>query len=427
MSVNRETPNPLSGGKPPKTSRPTSTAACGSAPGSGTGGHGKKVSRVLRVQVRDLSHEDWLDLLLLSRESARFCNATMADYYARELGYAHPDGKSVFVRMKQRLSGDVRVALGGEVRARWRMNKKDILSGKSRVAEFTEKRALVCRGEHMDRGKRKRHAWIWSDGTDHYLNVGLVGKDSERIVGFAGADFIWGRRGERHQLKLWWKPQVDERHRPLMESLAIGETRLLKVSLVFERPGRKVFALLTYEKFEPAVEPGSRHATLGPLEPDGSLWLRIEKGPRKNYTDWVHRLIAKKEHWAGLTARIRARTRRTGKGHRQKYRSQLLKAGSFTAYAHGQLHELSALIVKDLTAHGVGYLTVAPVTHQDLPMAELVEKLTYKADAEGITIERLDPKQEPTMQALESFVSRRERSLAAKKRALRVLREKEAI
>lgn len=424
MSVGQGTPNSLRGADAPD-SRPTSTAACGSAPGPRTQGcvEIRKVPRILRVRLIDLTHEDWLDLLLLARESARFCNATMADFYARELGYAAPNGESVFVRFKQRLSGDVRVALGREAFTQWRMRKHEILRGDGRLAFFTDKRALVCRAEHLSHGKRQRHAWIWSDDRAHYLSICLIGRDSERVIGCKNGKLQWGRRGERHNLKLWWKPQIDERHRPVMDGLAAGVVRLLKVSFIFERPGKKVFALLTYEKDEPIINPGSASATLGPLEPDGSLWMRVEGGNRYNYTHWVHELIAKKEHWAGLAETIRSRTRRAGPGAKQDYRRALLKAGSFSKWAHGRLHQLSADIVKSLVTANVGHLTIAPIAYQDLPMAELEEKLKYKAAENGITIERLDPNDKPTSQAMERAVSRSERSAAKVRRALRVVRE----
>jgi hypothetical protein len=278
----------------------------------------------------------------------------------------------------------------------------------------------------MSKGRRQRHAFIWSDGADHFLNILLCGNKSERIVGVKSGkklEYEWGARGERHQLKLWWKPQIDERNRPLMEGLASGAMRLLKVSFVFERPGKKIFAMLTYEKEVSVTAAGGAEATLGPLEPDGSLWLRVDNGPRHNHTDFVHELIHKKDHFEGILKRLRARMRRSGSGHRQDYRRGLLRAGSFSRWASGRIHQASAKIVAQLVDANVGRVTIAPISLGELPMHELEEKLKYKLTERGIEIVRLDPKDKTTMQSLERMAAKRGKRIAQGKRGLRMLRE----
>jgi hypothetical protein len=422
--MNQESPNPLTGEQSPNM-RPTSPAAYGSALDSGAGEHAhlQKVSRVLRVQLLDLTYADWLDLLFLSRESAQFCNATLADHFARDLGYVPPNGESVFRRFAGRLSGDVRVALGREAFTQWRMHKYKVLRGEQRLAFFGEKRSLVCRAEHMSKGKRQRHGRVEFSGSNYYLNIRLVGKSGERIIAVNGKDIEWGKKGERHRLKLWWKPQVDERIAPVMDGLASGETRLLKVSFVFKRPGRKIYVLLAYEKIIEIPESGAKHATLGPLEQDGTLWLRIDGERPHNYTHWIHELLSKKEHFEDIVQRIRLRTKRSGPKHRQAYRHQLLKAGNFSNWAHGRLHQMSADIVKKLLRADVGCLTVAPMSVGELPMYELEEKLKYKLQEIGITLDRLDPKDKTTEQAFGRILGKREGSAARAKKALRTLRQ----
>lgn len=423
--MNQESPNPLNGEQSPEYTRPTSTAECGSALDSGTGGHAELVTvpRVLTVEIRDLDHAQWLDLLLLSRECAMFCNATIADHFARELGYGAPTGGSVFRRFAGRLSGDVRVALSREARTQWRMHKTKILRGEGGFPFFNEKRSLVCRAEHMSKGKRQRHAWIERIGKEHFLNIRLIGKNGEQVVGASKDGFTYGRKGERHLLKLWWKPQIDERNAPVMNGLASGDIRLLKVAITFKRPGKKVMARLAYEKRIELPPAGARKATIGPLLPDGTLWLKIGDRPLTNYASYIHRLIQMKEHFEGLRQRIRARTKRSGTRHQQARRKALVNLGTFSAWSRGYLHQMSADIVGRLEKGGVGFLTIAPISLGELPLSALEEQLKYKCAERNIAIERMDLKDETTMAIVEKGVAKKRATVAKGKKALRVLRE----
>lgn len=410
--VNQAPPNPSEGALEgaPFTTR-TSAAANGSVLDSGTAGRTEiiMVPRVLRVQLDALTDEQWGELRSLACEAAQFCNACLADSYMRARGYTAPDQMSVFRRAAGHLSGDVRVALAREAFTAWKRHGAKIVAGVQRLAEFQADRALVCRAEHMSKGRRQRHAWVTRVGDQYRLVVRLVGK----------------AYGTRHEYALWWKPQSDEYISPVLERLVAGSTRLLKISMLFERPGRKVFVLLTYEAALAVPPPGERHATFGPLESDGTLWLRIEGANGRqidtNYTDRVARLLHMKEHFSGIHARLRLRLRRSGAGHRQASRRALVKAGHFSAWAHGVLHAWSHEIIDQCRRAGVGHLAVAPIAVGELPMAELEMKVKYKAAEHGILMSRLDVAERSTARAIARPIDKRRRSLYAKRKALRIL------
>jgi hypothetical protein len=286
-----------------------------------------------------------------------------------------------------------------------------MLSGAQRLAEFQADRVLVCRAEHMSKGRRQRHAMIVRDGAGYALSIRLVKAAT----------------GPRHLFPIRWKPQADDYVSPVIDALASGETRLLKVSIKFERPGRKVFALLTYEKIVSVPATPSGTATLGPLEADGTCWLRLEpvagRQARVNYTDRVHRLLAMKLHFAGIHRRLRGRTKRTGRGHQQRYRQALVKAGSFSAWAKGPVQTWSADVIAACRRHEIGTLQIAALLHHDLPMFALVEQVTYKAAAAGIAVVALDVATPTTDRAIARPVEKQRQGIAAQRKALATLRK----
>lgn len=404
-------PNP-SGEANTSTSRPTSAAVNGHAHNHRTAGARiVTVPRSLRVQLVGLDDKQWLELRSLARESARFCNLVLADHFVRAMGY--PDHEvSAFRRSSDKLSGDVRVALAREAFTTWRRNGRLIKSGDERLGLFRLDRALVCRGEHMSKGVRQRHAVITWNGTEFSLSLRLV---PEKV-------------GGRHEFKLWFKPQNESYVTPILHRFASGDLRLLKVSFKFERPGRKIFAFLSYRLDVHVPAFGSRRATIGPLEENGEVWLRIESesGRLRNfcYSHKIARLIHVKEHFAGIQARIRRTRRKTGPKHKRDYRNQLIKSGSFSEWANSYfLHEWSREIVGELASGGVGYLAIGPMAFGELPMANLIEKIKSKCDAAGIELVPFDPVENTSKQAIDRPVARKRRSIANKRKALSVLKE----
>lgn len=367
------------------------------------------VSRVLRVQIENLSDAAWSDLRLLAADCARFCNAKMADLYTAALGYTMP--VTTERRAAGRLSGDVYVALAREAFAKWRQHGKRILAGVQRLAEFQADRAIVCRGEYMDRGRRRRCALIVRTGDRYQLVLRLVKADT----------------GPRSVFDLRWKPQQDEWMAPIIDGIAAGDVRMVKVSLIFERPGRKVFALLTIQKPITVPAAGSRRATLGPLESDGSLWLRMD-GPdgrpiNRPYTDRIMRIVAMKEHFAGIHRRLKHRARRHDRGTRAQYRRALIKAGSFGAWLPGVLHQWSRDIVAACRDAGTGELAIGPLTFQDLPMAMLIEQIKYKASEAGMIVVPFDPAATTTSRAIKRPIAKQADTIQRRRKALLALKE----
>lgn len=394
--------------------RPTSTAAHGMAGQEPTAGAPRRVRalRSLRVQLEGIDGSGWAELRQLATEGARFNNALIGAWYAEALGAPAPD-VSPFRSAAGRLSGDVRVALRSEALTQWRRHKRRVLAGAQRVPFFEADRALVCRGEHMDRGRRRRHAILTRDAQDVYwLALRL------RSV----------RAGDAHRFRLWWRPDLDDYLGPVIEGLARGETRLLKVAVIFDRPGQKVYALLSYEIERDVPPSGARRATLGPIEPDGALWLRVEGADGHlvtiNNTGAISKLLSMRTHFDGILQRLRRHLRRSGRGHRAAYRRQLVRAGSFDAWSEGPLHMMARQIIDVCARHGVGTLTVAGLLHQGLPMYRLITRLTEKGSLAGVAVsETVDPANPTTYRAIVQPVARRGRNIGARRRALSVLKE----
>lgn len=408
-------------------------AATGDLADSQTAGRAKSltVPRVLRVELQALPDEDWHQLRALAQQASRFGNALLADKYAQAKGYTPRNDQSAFIREGGGLSGDVRVAIQGEVQAVWARHSKKILIGEQRLALFDATRVLVCRAGQMSvehrrscqaerrRGRpstcacphrARRCIWIYREGSQYVMSGRLLAEPKPRQT-----------------FRLRWKPQSDAYISPMLERLADGKTRLLKVSWQFERPGRKVFALLTYEAHVIVPPAGQRHATFGPIEPNGECWLRVDGDDGRwiqvNYTNRVKQLIEMKLHFEAIYDRLKRGWRKAGPRALQEKRRALVRSGSFSAWAHGPLHAWSADIIARCQRHGVGYLAIGDSLYQGLPMARLQAMLTYKAEATGIHLAPFDPMDGTTDRAVKRPVEKQRRSIVAKHKALKTLRK----
>jgi hypothetical protein len=375
------------------------------------------VSRVLRVQLAPLPDAEWTALRALARDASRFCNAFLAQMYCA--GTMDGEARTAMAKLAYRhasrvaggrLSGDVAVALSREAWTTWRKQGARVLSGAQRLACFDADRALVCRAEHWSKGRRQIHARMLADADGYRLSVRFLAK----------------RTGDRQEFAVVVPPVSDDYQRPVLEGFVDGRIRLLKITVVFERPGRKVFALLTYEKPLLAVAPGAATATFGPLEPDGTLWLRWEREGRpqsRNYTQDIARLSAMKLHYDGIRRRLRAQLRRSGPGHRHDFRRVLVKAGSFSQWARGVLHQWSAEIVRLCQKEQLGTLAIAPLEGQELPMAILIDLLRYKCLQAGITVTRIDIAAASGERAITRPVEKQRRQYQKMRTALAVLKD----
>jgi transposase len=100
-----------------------------------------------------------------------------------------------------------------------------------------------------------------------------------------------------------------------------------------------------------------------------------------------------------------------------------VKAGSFGAWAHGECHRLSADVVQVCRTQGVGTLAIAPLEGQELPMAEVIEKLTYKCAEAGIGVTRIDPATASGERAVVRPTAKQGRNVRRARAALHVLTE----
>jgi hypothetical protein len=324
----------------------------------------------------------------------------LADFFAKAMGYHHD--VPAYKRLKRTLSSAVRDAVNREALAIWRKHGRAITGGSQRLAMFSAEKALVARG---------KLARVLFDGHSYTLSIRLVGED----------------KGPAHVMPLWWKPQNETYITPALQQISSQSNCLKKVTFLFERRTRKMFALLCYMRTLTVPEPGQREAALGPLEQDGALWMRMTRADGRpitvNYTNRVERLIHMKLHFAGLIKRLRHRTRRTGRGHKQAYRRALVRAGSFSRWADDMLHQWSKEIIDHCVQNGVGCLRIGPIEHQDLPMARFKLMIEYKAVQKGIIIERFDPAVKEVERSVTQPIERQRKKLVAQRKALATLRE----
>jgi hypothetical protein len=200
--------------------------------------------------------------------------------------------------------------------------------------------------------------------------------------------------GEVTRLPVWMPALRKDRWlADLLATLHAGDWPITKATIQFERPGRKVFARLTYERPVPTAETREGQATLGPVEADGALWLRAN-GRTLSLSDRVYHLRTMKDHYAGILARLR---RDLGKrGRRQDHRRAVLRAGTFERWSEGPLHVLSRMIVDWCVRERIATLVWAIGEDGSLPWDRLSRLVCYKAQEAGLAVSQITPSAAPT-------------------------------
>lgn len=329
---------------------------------------GNVVSRVVRVPLERPDDADWRDLVALARESAQLANRLMVAWAAEAFGWPRPTEPSAVVQFKGRLSGDAYVAVTGEAKGVWQRLRAKVLRGDQRLPMFASDRSLVVRGRYAGGAGGVR---IEPDADGYSIRLLLRGKDHGGWSTYAV-----------------WTPALhkDRYLSNLLMRMASGEYRCSKVTVQIDVRRRKLYALCAYDRPVPSRASGRRTATLGPLEPDGSLLLRSARTTR-DFSREVYEIQSKKEHFEGIVRRFR-RTLGHGPRWRQVYRRNL--PPSYQQWADGKLHQLSAAMIAWLVQESVGHLTIRPLGDGDWPAHRLESMLTYKAQHAGIVVDVTD-------------------------------------
>lgn len=311
--------------------------------------------RTLKVPIVKIEDQLWIDLRRLAYKCSRFGNNLLAESYAQMSGLEFK--RKAYTDWNEELSSSVRDAISRECVGIWRRNGKKILRGEQRLAIFRANRALVVR----DRGIK-----LSKDGDKYNLSLRVLPKD----------------QGTSTTLEIWINHR-DKRFLHCLDRLDSGVYQIAKATLVFERPGRKVFVLLSYSKPDSGLSAvGTKTAIL--LQDVKGLRLTLN-GRRVSLDNWVHLLTSLKSNYSQIQERLRMHLGKRGYWH--KLRRSLVKAGNFKEAAEYQLHNLSRYIANWCYQNGVSKLDwqVDPIW-KDLPWHRLKLLLDYKCLEYGIEI-----------------------------------------
>ena len=314
----------------------------------------KTLNRVCRIPLEIPSVEKWRELRELSFHCAHFGNHLLTELYAQAKGLA---GLHPYTDYRDLLSAYVRDAVGRDCTGIWRRLGRQILKGEQTLARFSAHRALVVRGEGVVLQHIGEQALA--------LRVRLHPRNTEPTV-----------------LPIWMAAiRRDHWLSDLVSGLESGALPIVKLTILFERPGRKLIALLAYHKVPSDRSKSGVRATLDCS--NGNCLIRCSSDSLV-LNDVLYRLYTMKEHFAQIHSRLRRHLNKTGR--RRTLRLALLKAGTFENWAQGPLHELSRQIVTWCKDHGVGQLELNIAFSGDLPWTRLATLIRYKADDAGITV-----------------------------------------
>jgi hypothetical protein len=327
----------------------------------------RMVSRVVRVPLEAPPDEVWRELRRLAYQCASFGNTLLSETYAKAKGLSAEF--TTYTDFNEVLSAGIRDAVSRECVGLWRRLGRVILRGEQTLARFSADRALVVRGR----------------------SVKLV-RDGDGIA--AQLRLHPRAQGEVTDLRVWMPALKRDRYlRELLDKLAAEEWKIGKGTIMFRRPGRRVFLLVAYNKPEGEAVAGSEIATCE-ISADG-LVLRNTGGHRIAFGDRLHHMLNMKANFSGIHNRLRRDLNK--RGTRYEHRRALLKAGNFEAWAQGPLHELSRKMVEWCRAEHVGeFRWILDHDAPDLPWHRLEQMVKYKGAEFSLQVgkvERAKPKE----------------------------------
>ncbi len=334
--------------------------------------------RMFPVPAKDSGEADvWRELRRAALFAATYGNQRLSEYYANARAASRkvplPEWGTVYTDYADTLSAVVRDAIDREVQGIWQRIGKDVFRGAQTLARFQAGRSLVFR----ERGVKLMQTppTKASKGRPGYS---IVLRVLPRKVNPVPYEFeVFGPA-------LAKDPYLAR----LLEKLWKGADghSITKATLVFERPGRKLFLLLSYSKPIVQVDPAKVICSIEWNEERG-LFLRCE-GREISLNDHIHRLVTMKRNFESIHKRLKHDLAKARRFH--PYRRALVKSGTFTNWARGPLHELSKKVVDWALMQKAGNIEwhVPPMKdaqrENQAPWQRLAQLIEYKARDAGI-------------------------------------------
>lgn len=323
----------------------------------------KTVSRVVKIPIEypkpKVWDKTWVQLRRLAMNSASFANEMLNEKYAQAKGLSYE--KTAYKDWNEELGSYTRDAVSREVQGMWKRNGKNILRGDQTLGRFTADRCLCCRerGVKLTRGK------------DGAFSIKLVFEPKK-----TGQEFVFNV----------YMPAVqrDDYLKKLIDKLASEVYPITKATVVFERPGRKVFLMISYSKSivcREGIQEG-RIATVQ-LDCDGLIYVSSE-GQVLTLGNETHQIRSKKEHFEGIQRRLKACLGQRGSYDRMR---QVMKnTQSFSDWAQGPIHNMSRRIVNWCSSRGVSLIVWNIPDESGLPSHQIYTQCQYKCEEAGISV-----------------------------------------
>jgi hypothetical protein len=334
--------------------------------------------RMFPVPPRGSSEPDvWRDLRRAALFAATYGNARLSEYYVSSRAASRkvdmPEWGTVYTDYADTLSAVVRDAIDREAQGIWQRIGKDVFRGAQTVARFQAGRSLVFR----DRGVK--------------LMQTPPTKESKGRPGYTVALRVFPRKVNPlpHEFEVFGPALAKDPYLArLLGKLWRKEDghAITKATLVFERPGRKIFLLLSYSK--PVVQVDSKKVVCTvEWNEERGLHLRCE-GREISLNDHIHRLRVMKRNFEGIHKRLKHDLAKARRFH--AYRGALVKAGTFTTWSRGPLHDLSKKVVDWAVLQKAGNIEwrVPPMKDaardDQAPWQRIAQLVEYKARDAGV-------------------------------------------
>lgn len=320
----------------------------------------KTVQRTIKVPIALPKPKEWdktwMQLRRLAMFSATFANEMLNERYAHAKGVKYE--KTAYKDWNVELGSYTRDAVTREVQGMWQRNGKAILRGDQTLGRFTADRCLCCR----ERG-------VHLQPMEDTFQIRLTFEPSKTSEAFR-FDVYRAALAKDHYL------------RGTLDKLAAGVHPITKASVLFERPGRKIFIVLAFSKeIDPNANEGRSAKVL--LDEEGGIYVHSE-GQVLTLGDRTHRLREMKERFESIHSRIRHDLGRRGRYDRM--RQVFAKTESFEEWSHGPLHQMSHEIVEWCRHRGVSQVIWAIPDESGLPSTRLMGLCEYKAAEMGMSV-----------------------------------------
>ncbi len=390
--------------------------------------------RTVSVELIGHSEEEWQTLRRVALQAARWANKYMTMETYHLLNQTPPDARKAARREFWAIGNDelgamVRMAMSKRVRATMQRSAKDMAAGRVRSAQYSGDRALSVACDPSNPG-----AIFLREGDEYVLLLRVIpdrtgcgelirDDEGEPLLGSPGRPIRLkvNRGAGKFEKSPEFAGRIDAIWSAMESARKAGPWTAGQLHLVFERQRGKLLARIAYNHPIPPgpVGEGPR-ATLGPLNTDGELWLRMERDETGqqalNFAHVVRRLWKLKAEWEGRTHRLRRRSGRA-RGRRKAYLREAARR-TFSDRATAEMEALTCQIARHCRGQGVRLLEVATLGDRDLPWHDFRSRLEHKCVELGIeVVDGFGAK------AQGAEVGKRQRKLQHARRGVRAARE----